>query len=390
MALVGVHPAAAKPVVQTLLEGRAPSDPEAPCVRVCVSPHELLEVPVGARVVLLNAVRAAEWLNLNRPVVSERGLAMFLWLTTDEWTELRAAAPDFVDWVSHRVVVPRFGPAMDELRRALRGSRWVAVLDRGVATAAFPETDAVWLDPTADYEDVRRSMEAGPVVLRGPFFGRRTLMQYILTHTMAGWQHPVVLVEPKVIPLMIRVVPCEENPWRSPDDFPAGRLEASLEVIRMTSISRALEEEDIEVIDFPRTFHRLVALVDSQDPDLECLWIAAKLGLFELTVIWLLAWIKREGIQADWTWTPSNAHIWASAIFPQIAYAISQSRIVKNQNTTRDLALREAIRSYGDFAVLGGYMDEDVLVPDGIQSFNHERLQDLVDSVIRRLSHGDE
>jgi len=386
VALVGVHPAAAKPVVQTLLEGWAPSDPEAPCVRVCVSAHELLEAPVEARVVLLNAVRDAAWLNLNRPVVSERGLAMFLWLTTDEWTELRSAAPDFVDWVSHRVVVPRFGPAMDELRRALRGSRWVAVLDGSVARAAFPETDAVWLDAGATYEEMVRGMEAGPAVLRDTTFGHVVLMQAILAHAAAGWQHPVVLVEPKVIPLTIRVISREEITWESSNLLAMSRVEAALQETRTAPVLRAIKKERIEVIGFGRSFHELVARIGSQGPDPTCIWLATKLGLWGVTGAWFRVWVEREGLHAQWPWSSEVVPTWATLILPMIANQIPHSEVGVDAARVLDLVLREAIELRTDFVKVERHASEDSAWHGTDFHLDRESLRDVIDANVRRLS----
>lgn len=70
--LEGAHPACAGPLVELLLEEGAP-------VRACFTARELLDAPEDARVVLLHAARYADFLNMVRPVVSERRLRVLVW-----------------------------------------------------------------------------------------------------------------------------------------------------------------------------------------------------------------------------------------------------------------------------------------------------------------------
>ena len=120
--LNGAHWAAAKPLVAELRGDGAP-------VRVCVDPRELLSIPAGSRVVLLEYVHDLAWLNLHRPVVRERKLRLFLWCLDQHINEMRVHAADFLDWVSHRVTIPPFLSqfAKRRLEEAQASSRWVAV-----------------------------------------------------------------------------------------------------------------------------------------------------------------------------------------------------------------------------------------------------------------------
>jgi len=79
-------------------------------VRVCFQAREVLDAPAHARVILLNAARDAEILNLARPVVAERKLRLFVWLRPGDRRELGLRARDFLDWMQETVDVPEFPP----------------------------------------------------------------------------------------------------------------------------------------------------------------------------------------------------------------------------------------------------------------------------------------
>lgn len=211
--LRGAHPAARRPLVEALLEGHAPGDAEAPCVRVCFSPHELLDAPVGARVVLVGAERAPEWLNFHRPVVSERELVLLLWVEDDGALEhLRRNAPDFLDWVSHRIDVPWFAAeqAVAELQRALARVEWIAVSGAELAEVAADGRHV--LEAGSHYGDIVRAMEDGDVLVRG-LTSDDELWRLLIAHAEVRWRHRVLLVEPEVLPPLVWVVDARIEDW---------------------------------------------------------------------------------------------------------------------------------------------------------------------------------
>lgn len=210
--LRGAHPAAVRPLVETLLEGHAPGDPEAPCVRVCFSPHELLDAPVGARVVLVGAERAPEWLNIHRPVVWERELVLLLWVEDDALEHLRRNAPDFLDWVSHRIEVPWFAPqdAVAELQQALARVTWIAVAGAelvSVAAEGLREIEASWR-----YDEIMSAMERNDVLVRG-LERDEELWRLLIAHAEVRWRHRVLLVEPRVLPPFVWVIDARIEDW---------------------------------------------------------------------------------------------------------------------------------------------------------------------------------
>lgn len=208
----GGHAAARKPLIQALLEGHAPSDTETPCVRVCFTPSELLDAPVGARVVLVGAEREPEWLNLHRPVIRERKLVLVLWTSKNGLQVLRRHAPDFLDWVSHRIEVPPFAPeeAMAEFDHALARVKWVAVAGAELlAAVAMNRHD---LDAAQHYRTLVDTMDRGDVLVRGLKHDDQ-LWRLLVAHAEARWQHHVVLVEPRVLPPFAWIVDARLPDW---------------------------------------------------------------------------------------------------------------------------------------------------------------------------------
>lgn len=210
--LRGAHPAAVRPLVETLLEGHAPGDPEAPCVRVCFSPQELLDAPVGSRVLLVGAERAPEWLNIHRPVVWERELVLLLWVEDDALEQLRRNAPDFLDWVSHRIEVPWFAPerAMAELQLALTRVKWIAVA--GVELVVEASKGRREIEASRPYDDLAAAMDGGDVLVRGVETNAQ-LWRLMIAHAELRWRHRVVLAEPKVLPPFVGIIDARIEDW---------------------------------------------------------------------------------------------------------------------------------------------------------------------------------
>jgi hypothetical protein len=211
--LRGAHPAARKLLVETLLEGRSPGDPEAPCVRVCFSPHELLDAPLGARVVLVGAERAPEWLNVHRPVVWERELVLLLWVEDDALEPLRRNAPDFLDWISHRVEVPWFAPegAVEELVRAhLSKTTWIAVAGAELVEvlAAHPRK----INANQRYDELVSAMLAGDLLVR-TLERDEDLWRLMIAHAEMQWRHRVVLADAGVLPPFVWVIDARLEDW---------------------------------------------------------------------------------------------------------------------------------------------------------------------------------
>ena len=96
-----------------------------PATEVIVDVRRLDELPVGATAILALKPplddNSLDWLNLNRPILSERRLNVVLWCMGDAAAALAWRAPDFFDWISARVDCPRApaAHAVAEVRRAI-------------------------------------------------------------------------------------------------------------------------------------------------------------------------------------------------------------------------------------------------------------------------------
>ncbi|MCB9760706.1 MAG: hypothetical protein H6739_12765 [Alphaproteobacteria bacterium] len=135
----------------------------SPEVSVLLRARELGQVPDNGLVILRLDQEDGGWLNVNRPVLRERRLRVVLWAGDPELgaSRLRAAAPDFFDWVSHIVDCP---PAVAGFARAglEAAAGWVpgvAWRGPGAAETAAPTTR---LHPLMRFEEqVERLRGAG-------------------------------------------------------------------------------------------------------------------------------------------------------------------------------------------------------------------------------------
>jgi tetratricopeptide (TPR) repeat protein len=118
--------------------------PEHPELEVYTEVHHVLDVPVGATLVLVPRPEDADWLNINRPVFAQRELKVVLFSDKDTSTALARQAVDFFDWISHRVECPEDPPpfAVAGIRSALAartpGIVWLGGDLRRTFTAARP------------------------------------------------------------------------------------------------------------------------------------------------------------------------------------------------------------------------------------------------------------
>jgi tetratricopeptide (TPR) repeat protein len=105
--------------VLTLVDNAAPSRlreaylrlrARDPATDVIVDVRRLAELPLGATAILALASSMSsddlEWLNLNRPILSDRRLSVVLWCEGGAAAALSQHAPDFFDWISARVDCP--------------------------------------------------------------------------------------------------------------------------------------------------------------------------------------------------------------------------------------------------------------------------------------------
>lgn len=91
-----------------------------------VDVRRLAELPPGATVILALPPSISDddldWLNLNRPVVSDLRLSVVLWCEDGAAASLARRAPDFFDWISARVDCPSApaAHAVADVKRAIR------------------------------------------------------------------------------------------------------------------------------------------------------------------------------------------------------------------------------------------------------------------------------
>lgn len=84
--------------------------PLYPDLEVLFSAVQLGTVAEGSVVILCPDPSEAAWLNLNRPLLSQRALRVILFCDTETAIALNRHAPDFFDWISRRVVAPTVAP----------------------------------------------------------------------------------------------------------------------------------------------------------------------------------------------------------------------------------------------------------------------------------------
>ncbi|MFO0607137.1 MAG: hypothetical protein U0324_28505 [Polyangiales bacterium] len=99
-------------------------------VSVCLEPWEIEEAPRGATVVYEPLPSHARELNAARPLFSDRALKVVLWCSAETSAALARGAPDFFDWISHRVECPGGAPTflLEGLRLAREAGAGGAVV----------------------------------------------------------------------------------------------------------------------------------------------------------------------------------------------------------------------------------------------------------------------
>jgi tetratricopeptide (TPR) repeat protein len=207
--LSGAADAQADALVALAAEADAPNGP-APVVRVALGPSDLLAAPIGARVIVVQPERLAGWLNENRPVVTQRRLTVLLWCEAERVAALRRDAPDFLDWVSHRVEVPPTTPAY-VAAAITRVQAHGGVLGLSEAPEAPP---AGWraVGLGLPYVELRAACAAGPLWVLG-VGSIADWLKVRVAHAEAGRPHGLVVVNPTVRGLEEAWVDGRPIPW---------------------------------------------------------------------------------------------------------------------------------------------------------------------------------
>lgn len=138
---------------------------EYPDIEVLTDVRAAADAPVGSVLVLVPKAEDADWLNLQRPIFSQRQLKAILFCDRATTLALAERAVDFFDWVSQHHDCPQ-GPspyAMFGLRRAFAakapGMMWIGA-DADVEgmwrvlSATFPGETLQWVLPQRDYEEI--------------------------------------------------------------------------------------------------------------------------------------------------------------------------------------------------------------------------------------------
>lgn len=167
---------------------------------------ELARAPKGSVVVLVPDPEQATWLNTERPILANRDLKVILFSHEDTSAVLARKAPDFFNWISHRVECPDGVPlhAVRGIQAALR-FRAPGVVWRGgdfekVFRAALPGRELVIASAAIPYEEmveVSRPRGRGWVAwtdVDGPFRAQRVFW----AAGEAGRRARVVLLNPDV------------------------------------------------------------------------------------------------------------------------------------------------------------------------------------------------
>lgn len=203
--LEGAHPACAGPLIELLLEEGAP-------VRVCFAAHELLEAPEDARVVLLHAARDADFLNMARPVVSERRLRVLVWLRPGDRRELSRRARDFLDWMQESVDVPEFMPryAEEALRRTIEEG--TSISWEGPPVGELVRDLPILFPFIADDVEAITAMRKGPVVIHRPRDADE-IGRFEAMHRAAGSGFGIIWEEPAVLPVGTERIIAEPLEW---------------------------------------------------------------------------------------------------------------------------------------------------------------------------------
>ena len=187
--LTGAHDAAA-PELAALLREASDNVPS----RVVFDAPELLHLPLGARVVLVEPGPHARWLNLHRPVVRQRRLTVLLWCGQSCVDALKRGAPDFMDWISHRIEVPPMLPRY--LVEALSACESEGQIS-GLIHAPPPPYPWRTISALTPYEALRDACRNGPIWVTDvgdalSWLGAR------IAHIEGGGKHGLILADPRV------------------------------------------------------------------------------------------------------------------------------------------------------------------------------------------------
>lgn len=143
--------------------------PEHPNLDVFTDVRAVLQAEPGSVLILVPKPEDADWLNLNRPIFSQRKLAVVLYCDRQTTLALADRAVDFFDWVSQHHTCPDAPPdfAVQGFRKAVAnqapGIVWTGQTVEGlvrVFEAAFPGESLRWVVATGDHKEFVNSIRS--------------------------------------------------------------------------------------------------------------------------------------------------------------------------------------------------------------------------------------
>jgi tetratricopeptide (TPR) repeat protein len=151
--LAGAHPEGIETLVRALV-------PEHPRLEVHTDARRLATVEPGTVVLLVPDPSQATWLNLERPLFAQRALRTILFADEPMITALVRQAPDFYNWISHRIELPE-APSR-HARRTVQaalcaraaGIVWTGGNLRAVFQAALPGRSLMFVSAAISYEEM--------------------------------------------------------------------------------------------------------------------------------------------------------------------------------------------------------------------------------------------
>ncbi|MCB9704216.1 MAG: hypothetical protein H6711_20170 [Myxococcales bacterium] len=254
--------------------------------------------PEGARVVLVEPGTHARWLNLHRPIVRERRFTVLLWCSASCVDSLKRDAPDFMDWISHRIEVPAMAPryVVEELRASEREG---GVL--GVSRAPLVPTGWRVVSALAPFGELRDACRQAPVWVTDVHDALGWLGARV-AQVAAGERHGLVLADPRVLGADERWLDARPVPWREA----ARQLEAQgvaepgVRAALMGLDPRALGVERPEPIRLTMDPRWVVLMERAREaPDVELIRLAAELELVSLAEAWLTEAAVTPSIAAE-------------------------------------------------------------------------------------------
>lgn len=187
-------------------------------MRACFTARELLDAPEDARVVLLHAARYADFLNMVRPVVSERRLRVLVWLQQGDRRQLSRRAPDFLDWMQEYVTIPDFPPpyALRALDRAREEGASVVWEGRPLYDL-LPGAAVLLPDDVAEHDAIE-AMRKGMVVVHRPR-DLAEIARFEAMHRTAGGRFGIIWDEPAILPAGATRIIAEPLDWEQASEW---------------------------------------------------------------------------------------------------------------------------------------------------------------------------